>query len=176
MTRGFTHESTHNESKEWYTPRYIFDALGCRFDMDVCSPGSDVVPWIPADTHLTIQNNGLAYNWYGLVWCNPPYGSDTPAWLKRMEEHGNGIALVFSRTDTNWFHRYAVAGEGILFIASRIKFINANQATSNPEGNIPRDSSPGAASMLIAYGQVAFDYLRDAETRGLGVLFTPYSK
>ena len=26
-------------SQEWYTPPYIFDALGCRFDLDPASPG-----------------------------------------------------------------------------------------------------------------------------------------
>ena len=40
MTSGFTHESTYNESKEWYTPRRIFDALGLEFDLDPCSPGN----------------------------------------------------------------------------------------------------------------------------------------
>jgi hypothetical protein len=50
--KGFAHESTANESKEWYTPKYIFDALGQQFDMDVCSPGADVVPWIPAEKQL----------------------------------------------------------------------------------------------------------------------------
>ena len=23
MKKGFTHESTYNESKEWYTPKYL---------------------------------------------------------------------------------------------------------------------------------------------------------
>jgi hypothetical protein len=26
------------ESDEWYTPKYIFDALGLRFDLDVAAP------------------------------------------------------------------------------------------------------------------------------------------
>ena len=26
------------ETDEWHTPRYIFDALGVRFDLDVASP------------------------------------------------------------------------------------------------------------------------------------------
>ncbi len=50
MAKGFTHESTYNESKEWYTPRYIFEDIGIEFDMDVASPGKDIVPWIPAKT------------------------------------------------------------------------------------------------------------------------------
>ena len=101
---GFTHESQHNESKEWYTPKNIFDALKISYDMDVCSPGKEKVSWIPAKKHLTIKENGLEYNWEGTVWMNPPYGSDTPKWMKKFCDWDDGIALVFSRTDTNWFH------------------------------------------------------------------------
>lgn len=37
--KGFTHESAYNESKEWYTPPEIFNALGIKFDVDPASPG-----------------------------------------------------------------------------------------------------------------------------------------
>ncbi len=78
IKKGFTHESTYNESKEWYTPKYIFDALGLEFDLDPASPGVDIVPWIPARYHLTCLDNGLITPWKGKVWLNPPYGMDTP--------------------------------------------------------------------------------------------------
>jgi hypothetical protein len=50
-------------SKEWYTPERIFEALGCRFDLDVASPGADIVPWLPADRHFTAADNGLERDW-----------------------------------------------------------------------------------------------------------------
>lgn len=28
----------YGKSDEWYTPRYIFDAIGIRFDLDVAAP------------------------------------------------------------------------------------------------------------------------------------------
>lgn len=143
---GFTHESTYNESKEWYTPRYIFDALNVRFDMDVCSPGADMVPWIPADRHLTILDDGLTHKWDGFVFVNPPYGMDTPKWMKRLSVHGNGIALVFSRTDTNWFHDYAAKADAILFIAKRVQFIPASQAELYAKGIKVKNSGSGAGS------------------------------
>ena len=40
-------------TSEWYTPRYIFTALGCTFDVDVASPGQGVTPWIPAKVFIT---------------------------------------------------------------------------------------------------------------------------
>ena len=47
------HEQSVGATSEWYTPRYIFTALGCNFDVDVASPGQDVTPWIPAKVFIT---------------------------------------------------------------------------------------------------------------------------
>ena len=47
FTRGGYLGLATTGSEEWYTPSIIFEALACRFDLDVASPGGDVVPWIP---------------------------------------------------------------------------------------------------------------------------------
>src|SRR5512146_958916 len=112
---GFTHESTHDESKEWYTPRHIFQALHMEFDLDPCSPGGRIVPWIPARRHLTLREDGLVAPWDGQVWMNPPYGMDTPKWFERLARHGLGIGLVFSRTDTQWFHDWMPYCDAVCF-------------------------------------------------------------
>jgi hypothetical protein len=153
MTKGFTHESTYNESKEWYTPEYIFDALGLAFDLDPCSPGSRVVPWIPALHHLTVEDDGLITPWSGRVWLNPPYGSDTPTWLKKLCKHGNGIALVFSRTDTTWFHKFVPKADAVCFIKGRVQFIPADKAYDYVHNLYEPSGGCGAGSMLIAYGE-----------------------
>jgi hypothetical protein len=36
------HEQCVGATDEWYTPPYIFEALGCTFDVDVASPGQHV--------------------------------------------------------------------------------------------------------------------------------------
>ena len=33
------------KSDEWYTPAYIFDALGAVFDLDVAAPDRTSAPW-----------------------------------------------------------------------------------------------------------------------------------
>ncbi len=142
--KGFTHESAYNESKEWYTPPEIFNALGIKFDVDPASPGKKIVSWIPARKHLTVLDNGLTSKWDGRVWLNPPYGADTPKWLRRLVKHGNGIALVFSRTDTEWFHKYAARADAICFLRGRIRFV---KATGQLGG------SSGSGSILLAYGK-----------------------
>ncbi len=157
LFRGFVHESSKNETAEWYTPPEIFDALGMTFDLDVASPGAQVVPWIPAKKHLTILDDGLAHAWTGLIWLNPPYGTKTPEWIGRFNKHvGGGILLVFARTETNWFHRGVRAWDGLCFVHGRISFIR---------GDGYRGRGCGAASMLAAREDVACEALRKS---GLG--------
>ena len=153
MALGFTHESTHNESKEWYTPPHIFNALGVEFDLDPCYPPQEV-KHIPARNKFTIFDNGLIKKWDGLVWMNPPYGADTPRWMARLAEHNNGIALVFSRTDTEWFHQYTLGASVVCFIRGRIKFLKPSGISGG---------SPGSGSMLIGFGETASKILVESK-------------
>lgn len=145
MTTGFTHESTYNETVEWYTPPEIFKALDVQFDLDPCGPiDNSLCTWIPATKRYNVEDDGLVQSWEGKVWFNPPYGPNTGRWLARLKNHNNGIALVFSRTDTEWFHNYAAKAKVLCFVKGRIKFVR-------PTGE--RAGTPGAGSLLIAYGE-----------------------
>ena len=177
MKKGFTHESTYNESKEWYTPSYIFDALGLPFNLDPCSPGADIVPWIPAMHHYTYKENGLIREWTGNVFLNPPYGSDTPTWFRKLYLHGKGIGLVFARTDTGWFHEYVPLADGILFVKGRVQFIPAEKDGVNYpklywEGKYKPKGGCGAGSMLVAFGE---DNAKALKNSGLG-FYLPVSR
>lgn len=86
------------KSVEWYTQPWVFEELGLSFDLDPASP-VDAETFVPARTRYTRLNDGLSRPWFGRVWPNPPYGPDTDFWMRRMIAHGNGVALVFSRTD-----------------------------------------------------------------------------
>jgi hypothetical protein len=180
--KGFTHESTYNESKEWYTPRYIFDALGLEFDLDPCSPGRNIVPWIPARHHYTCLDNGLNAHWEGRIFMNPPYGMDTPKWFQHLAAVyqcgcGHGIALVFARTDTRWFHEFIPLADAICFVKGRIGFVPAKKdEVDYPKLYAERKWEPkggcGAASMLVAFGK---DNAEALFRSGLG-LALPVSK
>lgn len=140
---GFSHESQANISVDWYTPSWIFEKLGVEFDLDPCQP-DEKIPWIPAKNRYTLVDDGLTSPWFGNVWLNPPYGKQTPLWLAKMHVHRNGIALVFARTDCKWFHDYVANADAILFIRSRIKFVDGKNKTSG--------GGPGSGSMLVAWG------------------------
>lgn len=77
---------------EWYTPAWLFDALGLTFDLDVCAPVDRTYCAVPAERFFTEEDDGLIHPWHGLVWCNPPY-SAPKAWAERMVEHGDGLLL-----------------------------------------------------------------------------------
>lgn len=90
----------YSPNDDLYTPPEIFEALGVTFDLDVCAP-SGGLPWIPAARSIDEAENGLAIEWVGRVWMNPPYSNPTP-WIDKWLDHRNGFALVpFSRA--NWF-------------------------------------------------------------------------
>lgn len=101
------HEQCLGATDEWYTPLHVFDALGTRFVMDVASPGPDIVPWVPAGSHIT--SDSLSKIWRGFIWMNPPFGgrNGLVPWLEKFFAHGNGIALVPDRTSAPWWQEYA---------------------------------------------------------------------
>lgn len=127
---------------EWLTPPSIIEALGV-FDLDPCAP--IVRPWPTAINHFTIEDDGLAQNWEGRVWCNPPYADATPR-IEKLSDHGNGIALLFARTESRLFVNYVwPKATAILFIAGRLRFHHVNGKRA--------DTYSGAPSVLIAYGK-----------------------
>lgn len=140
---GFAHESADAETVEWYTPPWVFMALGIEFDFDPCHPAKRL-EWVPAKKVYTKEDDGLAQPWEGNGWLNPPYGDEIVAWLAKMHEHRNGVALVFARTDTDWFHDFAAQADGILFLRRRVRFVMPNGL---------QGGSPGCGSMLIAWGK-----------------------
>jgi hypothetical protein len=82
-----------DSNNEWYTPAYIFALLGCDFDLDPASPGKQITPWIPVREVFT--EHGLERDWFGFVWCNPPFGRGViDQWVRKFIRHGNGIILV----------------------------------------------------------------------------------
>ena len=158
------HEQCTGASDDWFTPRYIFTALGCEFDMDVASPGPHVVPWIPASRWWS--EAGLDRMWIGFIWMNPPFGkrNGLVPWLVKFFKHANGIALVPDRTSAPWWQRFAPQADAILFVSPKIKFIS----TDGQPG-----ASPAQGTCLMAIGDRGVSALRRAQYNGLGFLMVP---
>lgn len=150
-----SHQSHDMMKDEWLTPPEILQPLG-KFDLDPCAPIESMRPWSMADNHYTLEDgNGLEKEWFGRVWCNPPYGRETGIWLNKLAAHGNGIALIFARTETKMFvSEVWEKAHSLLFIHNRLFFhhVDGTRAKSNS----------GAPSVLIAYGEDNSRILKDA--------------
>lgn len=132
---------TPNGSDEWYTPKYIFDALGVEFDVDVACPKDLTHVTTPAKNF--ISENALEVDWVGFVWCNPPFkGKSREAktnkslWLKKFFDHGDGLLLLPDSTSAEWWHKAASRCDALLFTKSRVGFIlpNGKAMKGNPGG------------------------------------------
>ena len=137
------HQSAKMLNDEWLTPPEIMAPLGV-FDLDPCAP--IVRPWDTAAKHYTVTDDGLAQTWTGRVWCNPPFGREAVKWLRRMAEHGNGIALIPARTETAMFYETVWGqADAVLFLKGRPHFhrVDGSRAAFNS----------GAPICLVAYGR-----------------------
>lgn len=146
MSQGLAmggHQSARMDSDTWLTPPEIIDQLG-PFDLDPCAAPSPR-PWPTASRHIELPDDGLAAEWGGRVWLNPPYGRQTWVWLDKLAAHGSGIALTFARTETSGFVETVwEKATAVLFLHGRLHFHrpNGERATMNA----------GAPSCLVAYG------------------------
>ena len=135
-------ERCENTKVEWLTPPQLVKQLG-EFDLDSCCPID--APFYHATNHYTIIDDGLSKEWKGRVYLNPPYGRGMELWLEKLKYHGNGIALIFARTETKCFFEHIWHdADAILFVKGRIKFYHV----SGIQGG-----TPGAPSVFIAYGK-----------------------
>ncbi len=155
---GFALNSTGPEKPGdvWLTPRHIIEALG-PFDLDPCA--SVGRPWNCATLNWIWTVDGLAQEWGDrLVWLNPPYSS-VAAWMGAMARHGKGIALVFARTETAWFHEsvWGVAS-CLFFFRRRIQFLTPDGKSSNINAT--------SASVLVGYGPCALSRLESCGLDG----------
>ena len=152
---------SHGKCDEYHTPRYIFDALGLRFDLDVAAPFGGP-RHVPTSRWFDSEADGLSREWDGLVWMNPPYGNQANKvrWLEKFVDHGNGIALLPDRTSAPWFQRFAIHGL-VCFVSPKIKF-------EKDDGSIA--GQPGTGSVLLAIGSEAETAVRHS---GLGLVFVP---
>lgn len=102
-------------SDDYYTPRWVFERMGIRFDLDVAAPPGGV-EWVPAARYYTQEDDGLTQPWQGRVWMNPPY-SDCAPWAQRFAEHRHGVALVQS-SKSAWCRELFEAADGVVFLGA----------------------------------------------------------
>ena len=126
-----------SNSYEWETPQDLFNELNSEFgfDVDVCAIPKNA----KCKKYFSPTQDGLLQEWNGICWMNPPYGSQINRWMKKAYisslKGATVVCLVPSRTDTNWWHKYAMKAE-IRFIKGRVKFGGCKDSAPFPSAII----------------------------------------
>jgi len=155
-----SHQSSKMKNDEWLTPPEILNSFP-EFDLDPCAPVFS--PWKMANKTYDKYDDGLSKEWSGRVWMNPPYGKYTGKWLEKLKRHGNGIALIFARTETRMFFDHVWNNaDALFFIKGRLYFYHVDGTKAK--------MNAGAPSVLIAYGHENARLLQDHNIEGKFIL------
>jgi DNA N-6-adenine-methyltransferase (Dam) len=169
---AFNNKLDWGSKSEWLTPPELVRALG-TFDLDVCAPVN--APWRLARKWFTVEDDAFTKDWGGgarRIWMNPPYQEPEAAckrvcrkkrcaergyhvdryipgtadWMKRLADAGNGVGLIFARTETGIFFPHVWRrATGFFVFDARLTFYHV-------DGTLGAKNS-GGPSWLIAYGQ-----------------------
>ena len=140
----FPMKQQERTSDDYWTPKWIFDALRLEFDLDVACPPEGPTH-TPCKSFYTQETDGLSSAWHGLVFMNPPY-SKASQWVHKFLDHHNGIALTV-QGKSKWADRLWQEADGIVLMKQDMHFV---------QGRIPWPI------ILTAVGEISFNALKDA--------------
>jgi hypothetical protein len=131
---------------EWYTPAHIIEkarAMMGAIDLDPASSQEaqrtvQAGAWFGLDHPDETRRDGLAHEWPGLVYLNPPYGDVIGDWVHRlihqydMDITTEAIALLPGRIDTGWFQPLIERGFAWCIVKGRLRFSGAENSAPFP--------------------------------------------
>lgn len=114
------------QTGKWATPQALYAELDAEFHFTLDPCPMD-------DAERIMELDGLARSWAGeRIFCNPPYGRNVWRWLDKAREAECAVFLLPSRTDTQWFHDYALKADEIRFVKGRLRFGDADAGAPFP--------------------------------------------
>lgn len=137
----FNHRAQGTGENEWYTPaEYVERARETMGSIDLDPATSELANrTVRAAQIFTLADDGLAQEWHGHVWMNPPYAQPyIQQFIEKLvaevqaERVRQAIALTHNYTDTTWFHLAAEQCQAICFTRGRIAFVNADGEKAAP--------------------------------------------
>jgi len=149
-----------NTKTKWQTPKWFFSLFDEKysFEWDMAASKRNRL----CKKYVNKTTDSTSFEWPGnsSLWCNPPYDSrQLHKWFSRgWEAARNGSTVVFlvhGRTDTIWFHEWAVRGT-VYFVRARMRFLYRDQET---------DAAP-FPSLVVIYDHKS---VQKYESRGNGI-------
>ena len=131
------------------TPEWVIDELG-HIDLDPCAGEfTDIanINWWDGR-----NEDGLIRQWYGFVFCNPPF-SQKEVWAEKMMDHGSGILLLPERGSAPWFGVIAANCDAYFVMGKKINFVGGS-------------SSNNVGSVLFLFGDEAVNRIRKSNLPG----------
>jgi DNA N-6-adenine-methyltransferase (Dam) len=160
-------------SVEFYTPYPFIEAarrvMG-EIDLDPASC-AQAQQQVQARAYFSAQDDGLAKEWRGRVWINPPYRNAGRFVDKLLEEIAadrvtEALLLVHAFTELKWFHAAATECSAICFPRERIHFTRPedDQTTRSAFGSAVIYFGPNINGFRTAYAPLGLVMLpaRDA--------------
>lgn len=154
------HRAQGTGENEWYTPQEFIEAARAVMGAIDLDPASSMIAQerVKSGRYFTLDDDGLAQDWAGRVWLNPPYAQ--PAIQQFMEKAvsefqsgrvSQSIILTHNYTDTRWFHIGVSAASAICFTRGRIGFLS-------PEG---KKAAPTQGQAFFYFGSDVSAFKRE---------------
>lgn len=131
------------------TPEWVYSQLG-KIDLDPCAGVNTNIGLI--NYVIERGENGLKLEWFGFVFCNPPF-SQKETWSEKMKKHNNGILILPERGSAPWFGPLAKSAGYYWIMGKKINFIGG-------------PSSNNLGSVLFPFGNEAIERLMNSKLPG----------
>ena len=132
-----------NQSDEWETPQWLFDALNAEFGLNYDAAAKHTNTKCASWT-LDVQGGEWDDNPQWRVFCNPPYSRIGIFTGVAMNTPNLWVFLLPVRTDNDWFRRLIESHNvTIRYFRKRIAFVS---------DGVPMKSPPFASMVVIING------------------------
>lgn len=168
------HVSFNSGNNEWYTPIEFIDAAYKVMGAIDLDPASSAIAnrTVGALDYFTAEDDGLAHEWRGRVWLNPPYAGELIGkFCNKLAAHWarnevtEAIVLVNNSTETAWFESMTECASAIVFPKTRVRFLD-------PEG---KPGAPLQGQAIFYMGPNADKFRAEFYKFGWGAtLWQPY--